>query len=125
MALKRLLVAGPDDELWRDRPVPTVLLRPERDVVATDPPVAVELRALPEGDRAAGVAAVAVHAEAQMLAFSDRDEIAELAAGRKQRHVRIAEPERGQPPQLLAEVERQLRTARQHGVDRCRRFEIV
>src|SRR5215831_20753476 len=60
------------DELRRDRPVPPVLLQPERYVVATDPAKAVELRPLPERDRTAGVAPVSVHAEAEMLAVADR-----------------------------------------------------
>src|SRR5436190_12000691 len=65
----------PDDQLRRNCSVPAVLLQPERDVVATHAPVAVELRALPEGDRAAGIAAVAMDAETQVLALADRDQI--------------------------------------------------
>src|SRR5436305_13313236 len=60
---------APHDELRRYCPVPPVLLQSERDVVAADAPVAVELRALPERDRPARVAAVALHSEAKVLAL--------------------------------------------------------
>src|SRR5438309_3822350 len=59
---------APHDELGRNRSVPVVFLQAERDVVPADTPVTVELRSLPERDRAARVASVAIHAEAQMLA---------------------------------------------------------
>src|SRR5262245_52967081 len=90
-----------DDELRRDGAVPAVLLEPERDVVAPDSAEAVEPRPLSERDRATGIAPVALHAEAEMLPVSDRREVAELAPRREQRHVRVAEPERREPSQLL------------------------
>ncbi len=105
------------DELRRHRAVPAVLLEPERDVVAALAPVRVEPRAEAEGDRAAGVGAVAADAEAQVLALPDRGEVAELAAGSEQRHAGVAEPERRQPGELGAEVERQPLAARDDRVD--------
>src|SRR3954469_6097473 len=113
------------DELRRDRAVPAVLLQPERDVVSTHAAITVELRPVSERDRAAGIAAVALYAETEVLAVAPRRQLAELAARRQQRHVRIAEPERSEPAQLLAEVEREPRAAGQHGVDDRRRHEVV
>ena len=72
-------------------------------------PEPVELRAEPEGDRAARVGAVAADAEAQVLPLAHGREVAELAARREQRHVRIAEPERRELRELLAELEREPR----------------
>ena len=66
-----------------------------------------------------------MHAEAQVLAIAHRREVAELASGRKQCHLRVAEPERCETAQLLAEVERQLRAARQDRVDDGRRHQVV
>ena len=83
-----------------DGAVPAVLLQPERDVVAARPAGTVELPAEAERDRAARVGAVAADAEAQMLALADRRELAELAAGGEQRHLRVAEPERREPREL-------------------------
>ena len=80
-------------------------------------PVAVEPRADAERDRAAGVEAVAPDAEAQMLPLAHRRELAELAARREQRHLGIAEPERREPRELRAELERQPRAARHDRVD--------
>src|SRR5438046_9708499 len=45
----------PYDELRRDRAVPVVLLEPERDVVPADASIAVEVRAVPDRNRAAGL----------------------------------------------------------------------
>ena len=70
VALRRVEDA-PHDELRRDRAVPVVLLEAERDVEATRRAQPVELRALPEGDRAPGVAPVLAHAEAQVLPVAD------------------------------------------------------
>src|SRR5580765_1236221 len=73
-----------NDELRRDGAVPTVLLEAEDDVVAADSAETVELRALPERDRAAGVATVlAAHAELEVLAVPDRREITQLARWRQ------------------------------------------
>src|SRR2546426_5597841 len=54
-------------ELRRDRAVPAVLLRPERNVVTLLAPEPVDLAAEIERNRAARVAAVAPHAEARVL----------------------------------------------------------
>src|SRR5579862_9215533 len=59
------------DELRCDRPVPAVLLQAERDVVAAEPPEAVELRAAPERDCGPRVAAALAHTEAKMLPIAD------------------------------------------------------
>src|ERR671936_594838 len=83
-----------DDQLRRGRPVPTVLLEPERDVVRAVAPVAVEPRAEAERDRAAAVDAVLADPEAQVLPLAHGRELRELAPGREQRDVRVAEPER-------------------------------
>ena len=101
----------PHDELRRDGAVPAVLLQPEDEVVARLAPEPVELRAEAERDRAAGVAAVLAHAEAQVLALPDRRGLDGLAAGDEQGHVGVAEPERRQPVELLRQVERQRRRA--------------
>src|SRR6266545_2292594 len=113
------------DELRCDRAVPVVLLEPEGDVVATDAPVAIQARPLPERDRAAGVATVAVDTKTEVLPVAHRREIAELAARCEQRHVRVAEPERRKSTQLLAQVERELCVTRKDRVDRRRRHEVV
>ena len=112
------------DELRRHGSVPVVLLQAERHVVTSRAPVAVELGALSEGDRAARVAAVAMHAEAQMLPVTDGRELTELAARREQRDVGIGQPERRESAQLFAELERELRAARQHRVDDGRGDEV-
>src|SRR6476661_4836730 len=113
-----------DQELWRDGAVPVVLLQAERHVVAAFPPEAVELRALAECDRASCIATVALHAKAQMLAFTDGRQLTKLAAGCEQRDVGVREPERRKLSQLFAELERELRTAREHGVDDGRGDEV-
>ena len=113
------------DELRRDRSVPVVLLQPERDVITAHATEAVELRALAECDRTTRVASVALHAEAQMLSVTDRCELAELATRRKQRDLGVREPEGRQLTKLLAEIERELRTARQHRIDDGRREQVV
>src|SRR5205085_1284837 len=100
------------------RAVPAVLSEPERDVPTARTAVRLEPCARTELDRASGVRAVAADAEAQMLSLPDRAELAELAAGREQRDLGVAEPERREPLQLLAEIERQPRPARQDRVDR-------
>src|SRR5262249_33642119 len=113
------------DELRRDRAVPMVLLQAEGDVVPSDTAGTVELGSLAERNRSARVTPVTLQTETQMLSVTDRCQFAELAPRRKQRHVRVAEAERRKPPQLLAQLERQLRAARQHGVDDGQRHEIV
>src|SRR5579885_2659109 len=113
-----------DDELRRDRPVPAVLLQAEGDVVAADAPEAVELRPEAERDRRAGVAASLADAEAQVPAVPDRAELAQLAVVDEQRHPRVAEPERGEPRQLLAERQAEL-GAGDDRVDRDARAEVV
>ena len=55
-----------------------------------------------------GVAAALPHAEAQVLAVADGDELGELAAVDEQRHAGIAEPERRQTAELRAQIEMQL-----------------
>ena len=96
-----------------------VLLQAERHVVASGAPVAVELRPLSKGDRASRVSAVSVHAETEMLPVSHRRELTELAARRQQCHIGIREAERRERAQLFAELERELRTAGQDGIDDC------
>src|SRR5205085_625732 len=112
---------APDDELRRDRAVPVVLLEPEGEVVAAHAPIAVELRPEAEGDRATGVALTVADAEAQMLALADRGQLAQLAAGEEQRHVRVPEPERRQARQLRGQLEGQLRAVGERIDDRRRR----
>src|SRR6266540_2149375 len=114
----------PDDELRRHRPVPVVLLQAEGDVVVSDPAVAVELPAHAERNRAAGDALPA-DAKAEVLPLADGRRLHDLAGGRQEGHVRVAETERRQASQLLTELERQLRPARQDGVDHRRRGEIL
>src|SRR5258708_9364889 len=107
-----------DDELRRDRPVPAVLLQPERDVPAADAAQTVDVRAHAERDRTAAVASVLdAHAEAQMLAVADRREVAQLAARREQHYAGIAEPERRQLPELFGELERQRDATRHDRID--------
>src|SRR5438067_7811180 len=113
-----------DDELRRDSAVPLVLLEPKRDVVPPHAPQPVQLRPLAERDRAARIDPVTAYAEPQMLALPHRRKLRDLAGGREQRHLRIAEAERRETAQLTAEPERQLRTARQDGVDDGRRHEV-
>ena len=109
-------------ELRRDRAVPVVLLQPERDVVAAR--LAGSGRAArprPNAIALPGVAALVADAEAEVLALADGRELGELAVGREQGHVRVAEPERREPAQLGAEVERERDAAR----ERRRRPAIV
>ena len=82
------------DELRRHGPVPVVLLQTKRDVVTSRASVTVELGALSEGDGAAGVAAVAMDAETEVLPVADGRELAELAARREQRDIGIGQAER-------------------------------
>src|SRR5439155_15738793 len=113
--LAELAIAGStgedaaDDQLRRDRSVPVVLLEPERDVVEDVGAEQLEARALPEGDRAAGVAAAPLNPEAKVLAVADGRKLGEPAAGSEQHRRRVPEPERREPPELGAEVERQVR----------------
>src|SRR5262249_42946475 len=116
---------APDDELRGDGAVPVVLLEAERDVVPSDTAQAVQLRSLPEGNRASGVEPVATNAKPQMLAVTDRCELRDLARRREQRHQRIAETERREPTQLAAQLERQLRAAGQYGIDDRSRQKIL
>ena len=60
-----------------------------------------------------------------MLALADRRELAELAARREQRDLRIAEPERREPRELRAQVERQARAARHDRVDARHRLQVL
>src|SRR5206468_3260316 len=106
-----------DDELRRHRSVPVILLQAERNVITSLAPVAVELGSLPKRDRAAGIAAVQLYTETEMLAVADRCKLAELAAGRQQGHVGVGQTERRQRAQLFAELERELRPARKNCVD--------
>src|SRR5205814_5008734 len=108
---------APHDELRCARAVPAVLFEAEGDVVGALAPEAVERRPLAERDRAAGVEAVLPDAEAQVLPLTHRRELGELAPGREQRHLRIAEAERREPRELSAEIERQLLPARENRVD--------
>src|SRR5207302_7630809 len=71
IALRRL-EDPPDDQLRRGRAVPRVGLEPEGEVVGTDPPPAVERRAEPEGDRAAGCPSRLDGTEAQVLPLPHR-----------------------------------------------------
>src|SRR5579864_8808531 len=116
---------SPHDELRGDGAVPPVLRETERDVPPPLLPVHVEQRAGAERDRTAGVAAVAANAEAQVLSFSDRRELAELAARSEKRHVGVAEPERRELRELGAQLERQPRPARHDPVHARRRPELV
>src|SRR3954467_12266116 len=128
LALGEVALVGVEDEahvqLRRDRAVPLVGLELEGEVVAADAAQAVQLPAEPEGDRAAGVAAVRADAELQVLALADGGQVAELAAREQQRHVRVAEPERRQARELLTELERQVRTVHER-INECRRDEVV
>src|SRR4051794_21373697 len=128
LALGEVALVGVEDEphvqLRRDRAVPLIGFELEREVVAADAAQAVELPAEPEGDRAAGVAAVGADAELQVFAFPDRGQVAQLAAGQQQSHVRVAEAERREARELLAELERQVRPVHER-VDQRRRDEVV
>src|SRR5581483_2945889 len=106
-----------NDELRRHGPVPAVLREPERDIPPPLLPVDVEARTAAERDRRTRVGAVTPHAETQMLPLPDRRQLAELATGREQGHLRVAETERCEAPELRAEVERQPRAARDDRVD--------
>jgi hypothetical protein len=59
-----------------------------------------------------------------VLPVADRRELTELARGKDQRDSRVSEPERGELPQLGAEIERQL-AARDDGVDLRDRAQVV
>src|SRR6266540_3922601 len=84
-------------------------------------PRTARLRRRRGGPRAAGIAAVAMHAEAQMLPVADGGEVAELAGRSEQRHGGIPEPERSEAAKLLAEIEREPRATRYDSIDdRCR-----
>ncbi len=119
---RRRLEDLPDDELWRDRPVPVVGLQAEGDVVATGLPVAVEGGAASEGDRP-GACARCGHGQAKVLALADGRELGELGTDCQQRHVRVPEPEGRQPLELLAEAEGELAPAH-HRVDVGDRLEV-
>ena len=71
-----------------------VLLQAKRDVVTSVASVAIELGSLSERDGAAGVAAVSMDTEAEMLPVADGRELAELAARREQRDIGIGQTER-------------------------------
>src|SRR5919109_869415 len=114
---------APDHELRRDRPVPAVLLEPERDVEAAVAPQPVELPTLPERDRRTGVLAAVPDAEPEVLPLAYRLELRELAAGQEEGHVRVAEPERGKPRELPAKLERELRAA-DDGIDSRHRQQV-
>src|SRR5581483_8589574 len=118
------LEGPPDHELRRRGAVPGVLREPEGDVVLSHPPVAVEMRAETEGDRAAGGTAAVEHAEAQVLALPYRLQVAQLAACDEQRHAWVAEAEGCEPLELGGELERE-RPAWDDRVDGERRIEIA
>ena len=98
----------PDDELRRRPPVPAVLLQPEGDVVAPDPPVAVELarpgrrrsRSRP-GGRPAGTR------KRRCLPSPTAARSPSSQPATRSVHARVAEPERREPLELGAEVERE------------------
>src|SRR5581483_3312684 len=97
-----------------------------RNATSTWPPPSYSSSRAPEQeDRAAGVAALATHAEAEEPALAHRAELAELAARNEQRHLRIAEAERREPIELVAELERQLRPALHDRVDVRHRQQVV
>src|SRR5439155_12261336 len=81
-------------------------------------------RAAAERDRAAGVAPVVADAEAEMLAVADRVQLRQLAAGQKQRHVRVAEAKRREPRELGTEVERQVGAVHER-IDGRDRLQVV
>src|SRR5204863_176896 len=83
-----------DDELRRDRAVPTILLQAERDVVAAHTAEAVEVRAEAERDRRAELTVAVPDPEAEVLAVADRGRLHDLAAGHEQRRRGIAQSER-------------------------------
>ena len=85
----------------------------------------VEALSLAERDRAAGVSPLAADAKAEVLPLADCCELGEPAAGREQRRGRVAEPERREPRELAAEVERERRVARDDRVDLGDRLEIL
>ena len=84
---------------------------------------AVELRALPERDRGAAVAALLADAEAEVLPLADGAARRRLDARDEQRRLRVAEPERGEAVELLGEVERQ-RARRDDRVDGRERAQV-
>jgi hypothetical protein len=108
----------------RDRSVPPVLLKPERDVPAGRRSVGVEASAQAECDRAACVGAVAANTEPQVLPLADGRKVAELATRGKQRYVGIAKTERCEPRKLGAQLERETRAARHDCVDVRRRTQV-
>src|SRR5579859_861641 len=114
----------PDDELRRRRAVPGVRLEPEGDVVRPDLPPAIELRAVAEGDRAPGGAALVERPEAEVLSLPHSLKVAQLAPGHEQCHARVAEPERRQAAELVGELER-AGTAGNDRVDDERRRQVV
>ena len=61
-------------------------------------------------DRRAGVASALPHTKAQVLAAADRPELGKLAVVDEQRDPRVAEPERREPAELLAERQTELGT---------------
>src|SRR5262249_60788894 len=83
-----------------------------------------ELTAESERDRRPRVAAALAHAEAEMLPFAHRPELAQLARVDEQHHAGVAEPERRQTRQLLAERQAEL-VAGNDGVDDDARAEGV
>ncbi len=112
------------DELGGDRSVPAVLLEPEGDVVVVEAAVAVDLGADPERDRGACVAAALAHAEAEVLAFADGVEPVELAVVDEERDAGVAETERRELGELLAERKPELGSADDR-VDRDPRPKVV
>src|SRR5690242_13821662 len=60
-----------------------------------------------------------------MLAITDGGELGEAATGCEKRWRGVAEPERRELRELTAEIEGELGTACDHGVDRGHRLEVV
>src|SRR5262249_28266489 len=80
----------------------------ERNVVAPGTSEPVELPAEPERDRRPGVATVLPHAEAEVLPLADRPELTQLARVDEHHDAGVAEPERRQARELLAERQAEL-----------------
>ena len=60
-----------------------------------------------------------------MFAVADGRELGEPAAGNEQRRCRVPEPERRKPLELAAEIEREVGSPRDDGVDRGHGLEVV
>ena len=97
-------------QLRRDRAVPLVRLEPKGDVVVPHPAQAVELAA--QAGRRSRCPHRRPSARTRKLRCFPSPTVARSPSSQpasEQRHVRVAEPERREPRELLAEVERQVR----------------